>query len=197
MLRPNDYSGLYSTARLTTNPTQLKNLDYICRVALTHESLYRAVQLVNDIPWPLVAAIHFRESDQDFTRHLHNGDSLTERTVHVPAGRPADGKPPFTWPESACDALDRIWRPVMWDIAGCLEFLERYNGTGYQKHSVNTPYLWDFTNKYSSGLYVSDGTFDPHARESRAGAVAILKGLEARGVSLDFSAMGAVGSLLH
>ncbi len=181
-----DYLGLYSDCELTTDTVKLKQLDYVCRVALTNESLYQLVSHTVNIPWPLIAAIHFRESNQNFKCHLHNGDPLTARTVHVPAGRPVAGQPPFTWVDSAIDALNGVWRPLAWDLASCLEFLERYNGTGYQKHGVNTPYLWDLTNEYVSGLFVADGAFDPDAKESRPGAVALLKTLEEKGVSLDF-----------
>jgi lysozyme family protein len=40
------------------------------------------------IPWYVVAVIHNMEAGQNLRTHLHNGDSLTARTVHVPAGRP-------------------------------------------------------------------------------------------------------------
>lgn len=197
MVTPSDYTTLFSSAALTKEPSKLKELDYVARVALTNRALYLIVQRSVCVPWPIIAAIHFRESDQHFGCHLHNGDPLTSRTVHVPAGRPSTGKPPFLWTESACDALKTAWKPQMWDIASCLEFMERYNGTGYQKHSVNTPYLWDYTDKYVSGLYVSDGSFDPDAKESRPGTVSLLKTLAGKGVSLDFASLGDAGSLLH
>jgi len=41
----------------------------------------------------------------DFAGHLHNGDPLTDRTTHVPANRPINGTPLFSWQESAVDAL--------------------------------------------------------------------------------------------
>ncbi len=106
--------------------------------------------------------------------------------MRVPAGRPLTfGPPPFTWAESAIDALSETWRPDDWSIAGILEFLERYNGLGYQKYDILSPYLWDFTNHYQKGLFVSDGRFDPEKIEFRAGAVSILKVLSAKGVSLE------------
>jgi lysozyme family protein len=57
------------------------------------------------VPWELIAALHEREAGGSFKGHLHNGDPLTGRTYHVPAGRPAKGSPPFTWEASAIDAL--------------------------------------------------------------------------------------------
>lgn len=197
MMTLTDYLGLYSSCVLTTSPAKVKELDYVARVAATNKSTYFAVQAACNIPWPLVAAIHFREANQNFTRHLHNGDPLTARTVHVPVGRPLAGQPPFSWQNSASDALSGVWRPLAWDIANCLEFIERYNGLGYQKHGINSPYLWDYTSKYTSGLFVSDGSFDPNASEARPGAVAILKTLESMGVSLEFSSMAATKPVFH
>jgi lysozyme family protein len=45
------------------------------------------------VPWYLVGIIHYRECSLYFSRHLHNGEPLTERTRRVPAGRPASGGP--------------------------------------------------------------------------------------------------------
>jgi len=164
-------------------------LSRICTAAITNSTLYSVVERKSCIPWPVIAAIHYRESDQDFKRHFHNGDPLTARTVHVPQGRPATGSPPFTWIDSATDALNGgLWRPHNWAIEDCLEFMERYNGVGYQKRGINSPYVWDFTNQYTSGLFISDGTFDANKKESRAGGAAFLIGLYNLGVSLDFRA---------
>ena len=42
-----------------------------------------------------------------FDQHLHNGDPLSGRTTHVPPGRPRPASPPFTWEQSAHDAIIR------------------------------------------------------------------------------------------
>ena len=42
---------------------------------------------------------------RQFDAHFHNGDPLTDRTKRVPAGRPKEGDPPFTWEQSAEDAI--------------------------------------------------------------------------------------------
>lgn len=186
MITPAGYQNLFETAQLTQELPRLRQLSLVCKIVMANQEAYRLVQHDSGVPWPIVAAIHFRESGQDFTKHLHNGDPLTAKTVHVPIGRPYRGEPPFTWPQSAQDALSTAWRPETWSTAGSLEFIERYNGLGYQKRGVNSPYLWDFTDKYVSGLFTADGRFNSNAREERPGAVSILLFLENRGVSLDF-----------
>lgn len=183
MMTESDYLNLFHECQLTENPKKSQELHSVCRVLVTNQLLYALVQSASGVPWAVVACLHFRESNQDFKKHLHNGDPLTARTVHVPVGRPEKGYPPFTWTASAVDALSEVWRPREWSLPGALEFMERYNGLGYQKLAhINTPYLWDFTSAYTSGLYTADGHFDPAAREARPGAVAILKALTREGI---------------
>jgi lysozyme family protein len=129
------------------------------------------------MPYWFVAVIHVLESNANFTTHLHNGDKLTARTVQVPKGRPKSGTPPFTWRESADDALRyKSYEKVKdWSVSNCLVLLERYNGLGYQKKNLPSPYLWSYTQYYFKGKYVSDGKFDPEAVSKQPGVVAIMK----------------------
>ena len=115
--------------------------------------------------------------------HLHNGDPLTGRTVRVPAGRPTRGTPPFSWEESATDAItvNRYDKWNDWSIAGMLVAWERYNGLGYRPHGIHSPYVWACTDLYARGRYVADGRFDANAESRQCGAVAMLKGLIATG----------------
>ena len=129
----------------------------------------------------MVGIIHSLEAGGDFTRHLHNGDPLTARTTHVPAGRPKTGKPPFTWEQSAIDALRgqglAAWKD--WSVPGTLFQLEGYNGFGYRDHhpDVPSPYLWSCSNHYTRGKYVADGRFSPTAVSQQVGAALLLKQL--------------------
>src|SRR5439155_371250 len=133
----------------------------------------------------VVAVIHSMEAGGDFTRHLHNGDPLTARTTHVPAGRPRTGKPPFTWEASAIDALTYQgfgnWKD--WSVPGTLYKLEGYNGFGYRDHhpQVLSPYLWSFSNHYARGKYVADGRFSQTAVSQQCGAAVLLKRLQEGG----------------
>lgn len=130
---------------------------------------------IKNAPWQIVAVIHYLESSMDFTKHLHNGDPLTGRTMQVPKGRPK-GQPPFTWEVSAEDAI-RLKNWSDWSLAGSLYFLEMYNGFGYAYRGINSPYLWSFTQHYTKGKFVRDRVFDPEVKSRQIGAVALLKGL--------------------
>ena len=77
----------------------------IARAIIANRARYATVEQATGVPWFMIGPIHARESDMDFSTHLHNGDSLKARTHHVPAGRPRRGNPPFQWDASAVDAL--------------------------------------------------------------------------------------------
>jgi lysozyme family protein len=136
------------------------------------------------LPWYVVAAIHTMEASGSFECHLHNGDSLKQRTVHVPKGRPlldplnGIGKP-YMWHESAKDALAmEEWHNYhLWDMPHILFRLENYNGCGYRNHGINSPYLWSATNHYSHGKFTEDGHFAMDAVSKQVGAAAIIKRL--------------------
>jgi lysozyme family protein len=159
-------------------------------VAVTHATLpshhdeYLAVERDTHVPWFFVAAVHHMECGGRLDQHLHNGDPLTARTVHVPAGRPKIGTPPFTWRDSAGDALRMrgldAWRN--WGVSGLLFQLEAYNGFGYRSRGINAPYLWSGSNLYAAGKYVADSHFDPAATSKQVGAAVILKWLELKKV---------------
>lgn len=138
------------------------------------------------IPWHFIAVIHTLECDSNFNEHLHNGDPLTERTVRVPAHRPAEGTPPFTWEASAIDALTmkgkEYDKQTDWSLEAQLFRLERYNGLGYYRMGKPSPYLWSFSNHYTKGKYVRDYVYDPDAVSRQVGAAVLMKELANRGV---------------
>lgn len=149
---------------------------------LKGKSQYQIVGLEAGIPWFVVGLIHLLEGNCNFSTHLHNGDSLNARTVNVPKGRPKTGKPPFTWKESALDALQYdSMKPPMTDLETILYRLEKFNGLGYRKKGINSPYLWSGSQHYTSGKYVSDGVWSSTAVSKQVGAAVVLKVLANRG----------------
>jgi len=152
------------------------------------------------VPWHVVGILHLLESGGDFTRHLHNGDPLAGRTVHVPKGRPAVGQPPFSWEESALDALVLAgldaWED--WSLAGTAYVFENYNGFGYHRRrpAVPSPYLWSFTTAYVSGKYVADGVWSATATSRQCGAMALLRALIEAGRVVQPDAAAPVGIVL-
>lgn len=144
---------------------------------------YREVcnQLNPRMPAYFVGIIHMMEADCSFKHHLHNGDPLTKRTTHVPAGRPiAPPKDPahgYTWIESACDALKMKGFDAQqsWTLELMLFRFERYNGFGYARKGVLTPYLWSGTTYYRKGKFIADGVYDPNVVSEQVGAAPLLR----------------------
>jgi lysozyme family protein len=133
--------------------------------------------------WYFVGALHCLEGSFNFKTHLHNGDPLTARTVHVPPGRPPTGAPPFTWEDSAQDALafENLDRETDYTLPRILYLFEHYNGMGYRQFGLPSPYLWSFSSNYVKGKYGQDGKFDPDLVSKQVGAAVLLKGLQAAG----------------
>lgn len=172
-----EYEKLFSECKVS--PDRSKAVDDLVTSMVANKSRYEAVGTPLSIPWHFIAVIHNMESSQSFTKHLHNGDPLTARTTHVPAGRPTAGKPPFTWEESATDSLStrNLGASTDWTIGGTLYQLEAYNGWGYRLYhsKVLTPYLWSFSNHYTKGKYTSDGKWSKTAVSDQCGAAVLLR----------------------
>lgn len=170
------YQNLFTTCVI--NPARLGSVTSIISRIMPHQARYQSVAGPLGIPWFFVALIHNMEASLNFNCHLHNGDPLTARTVHVPAGRPINGQPPFTWEQSAADALtlEGFAGQADWSLPVILYRLEKYNGFGYRNRMppIMTPYLWSFSNQYISGKFVADGKFDPTAVSTQCGAAVIL-----------------------
>jgi len=143
---------------------------------------YKALAASLQMPWFFVGIIHSLESNFDFTSHLHNGDPLSARTVHVPENRPPQGDPPFSWEESATDALRMkgLIGQTDWSVARMLHRWESYNGFGYRRLELPSPYLWSFSQHYSKGLFVKDHVFDADKVSRQCGAAVLLKVLQTR-----------------
>ena len=138
---------------------------------------YEQVSKQTNVPAQLIAAIHWRESGGNFGTYLHNGTKIGESLDTI------NGPKIFnSWEESALDALvnyggnpDNI---IQDDFQSYCDYAEHYNGMGYSKyHNINSPYVWAGTDKYTSGKYVQDGSFDPNTTDRQVGVAVMLKTL--------------------
>jgi lysozyme family protein len=172
-----EYNDLLNTCVIRS--ARLSEVQKICDKILKNQTRYESLGSDNGVPWYMVAVIHSLEGDLDFTTHLHNGDSLKRRTINDPAGRPPGGSPPFTFEESAKDALafDRMNVGLEPSFAGICFKLEGFNGFGSRFKGIHTPYLWSFSNHYTAGKFVRDGVFSPTAVSEQCGAAVILRRL--------------------
>ncbi|MBI4869439.1 MAG: CHAP domain-containing protein [Candidatus Wallbacteria bacterium] len=172
-----EYQKLFDSCQIV--PARLADADRVVLSIKANRASYDAVSLTTGVPWYFIGVIHSLESNLNFKKHLHNGDPLSARTVNVPAGRPAKGMPPFTWEESAVDALRHkgFHRWTDWSPAAMLFKLEAYNGAGYHNRGMPSPYLWSFSQHWTKGKFVRDGVFDPEAGSKQCGAGVLLRKL--------------------
>lgn len=144
---------------------------------VANRSRYEKVSRLTGVPWDVIAVIHYREISGSFAGVLHNGQKIIgtgKKTTLVPKGR----GPFASWEEAAVDALMNCnpyaGKNKDWSIGQTLDLLERYNGLGYRKKGLPSPYLWSGTDQYVKGKYVADGKFDPNHVDKQLGVAPIL-----------------------
>jgi lysozyme family protein len=176
------YDNLF--ARAVLRPDRVAALDAICDRLLAARLRYETIAKMTGVPWWMIGALHYRESNLDFRCVLHNGERIVgtgRKTTLVPAGR----GPFATFEAAACDALTMPPHALQnvdeWNLARVLYECERFNGFGYLG-KCNSPYLWSFTDQYAGGKFIADHVFSPTAWDAQAGVAAIFKRLVIRGV---------------
>lgn len=163
----------WSSARLT------RDFSSIARRLVSSKTRYQIVASATGVPWFVIAVIHMRESSQDWSRSLAQGDPFNRVSTHVPAGRG-----PFrSWEEAAIDALvacpPYLGRNRDWSLGQMLAKLEAYNGLGYASKGRPSPYLWAGTNQYVSGKYVRDGIYDANTVDTQPGCAGLIMAMMA------------------
>lgn len=174
-------------AGLTIRPEWQQQIDHAVNRIMRGLETYQQLEQKTGVPWYVIGVIHHLEGSCNMGTHLHNGDPLTMRTRNVPKNRPPGGTPPFSFEESAVDALkyDGLTAWKDWTIAGISYKLETFNGFGYRMRKVGNPYLYSGSKWYSKGKYVADGVYDPNRVSKQVGCIVILKALtEARGITI-------------
>lgn len=166
------YSNLWDRSK----PTRGSEAVSIARKIFANKKRYKEIGDSIGVPYWTIGSKHYRESNLDFTTHLHCGDSLMQRTVHVPKGRPVSGSPPFTFEFSARDALTMaphcLQNVRRWSLERTLYEDEKYNGWGYLGKG-NSPYVWSGMSVYSGGKYVADHVYSAYEKDKQLGTAVI------------------------
>lgn len=173
----------WSAAKLTRGPEFLP----VAKRLVAAKQRYLTVSGRTGIPYPFIAVTHQRESSQDWSANLAQGDPWNKASTHVPAGRG-----PFkSWEDAAYDALvncaPHAARNTDWSIGGLLTLLERYNGVGYVNRGLPSPYIWSGTDQYKKGKYVRDGVFDPEAVDKQLGCAGLIMAMMQIDPSIQFA----------
>lgn len=169
-----EYGTLWDSMEITRDEAVMrKTVERIlsCRPA------YEEVEKLTGVPWYVVGIMDMREGGGGARKHLHNGDSLKRPTVQVPARRPP-GPGPFTFCQSACDALaiKGLDKLKDWSVERMAYELERFNGFGYRQYrGIRSPYLWGGTNHQERGKYIADGKYSKAVMDPQHGCMPLLK----------------------
>lgn len=134
------------------------------------------------IPWQIFAVMHMRESDNDFSKSLAQGDPWNRQSTNEPISGPFS-----SFEESAIWTMnhDGLIKVVDWRLEKQLWHLERLNGMGYANGPKDirsgityppmpSPYIWGGTNQQRPGKYIRDHVFDPDTMDTQPGCAPIL-----------------------
>lgn len=169
-----DYIDFYNKIIISPSIAQEVN---IIATEIRNEPRYLKVEEETGVSANLIGAIHQLESGRDFKTHLHNGDSLLRKTRKSPAGRPP-GKPPFTWLNSAIDAVKYDGLTTSDSKAEQCQASINYNGLGYERKGIVSPYGFNGSQFYKRGKYTGDGVYNPRVVSKQIGVCVILKEIE-------------------
>lgn len=143
--------------------------------------LYGSVKQKTGIPIIVVGTIHYLEANNSFSMSIRDGSKLVGKD----------------WVDDAVSVL-APYSLVKgdWDVGVCLWMMERYNGFGYRRRGIETPYLWSGTDLYKKGKFVRDGVFDPNAVSKQVGGAVVMRMLYlkllADGLDADSALKGVV-----
>lgn len=163
---------------------------------LAAKNRYERVQAMTGVHWVFTACSHYRESNLNFNRQLGQGDPINQVSTHVPKGRG-----PFnSFEDSAYDALVNCApyaaRVKDWSMPGMLTILEMYNGLGYARRTIPSPYVWSGTDQYQRGKYVADGVFDANTVDKQLGVAGLILSLDKADDTISYT-KGALPSAIE
>ena len=170
-----DKNGFQFTSVLTNR--QKNELAKFKTIYNNNKSRYQAIsdrikaKTGKYIPPELIASLHYRESSCNFNTYLHNGQKLGRKTTLEPKGIFFNN-----FEDAAVDAILRVGvdEVINGDIDSYLKFAEKFNGFGYRKKGVASPYVWAGTTKYKGGMYVADHKYSAYAKDKRCGVAVLM-----------------------
>ena len=152
-------------------PARQAEFDHIAHKLVALKNKYLPIEDASGVPWWMIAVIHMREADNDFSKGLAQGDPWNRRSKNKPICGPFG-----SFVESAIWALrhDGLSSVKDWRIEKVLYFSEIFNGTGYDMRHLPSPYLWGGTSIQRAGKFVRDRVFSSGAWDSQPGVAPIL-----------------------
>lgn len=163
------YKRLYETVEII--PAKLDQVRRETTRIMTGLTAYKTVEAKTGIPWVFPACIHELEADCNFRLQILNGEPWDRVTHLVPKGLGPWG----SWADATVYALKPLDEISDWTVQQCLLQWERWNGGGYRRRGLNSPYLWAGCNHgVGVGYYTSDGKYSATAVSKQIGAGVLL-----------------------
>lgn len=186
----NEYAVLWQTIEIK-NFALLKSIDKVVAKLRMPDRWkeYTKLYEATGVPPQVTAVINERECGGNLKGVLHNGELIVgtnRKTRLVPAGR----GPFATFFAAGVDAFRKEGLDTFdWQAGGPARVayaLEKFNGFGYRKRGIHSPYLWAATTHYVRGKFVSDGVYNANAVDQQLGGMAILRRMMDLDPSLKF-----------
>lgn len=142
--------------------------------ALKGKPQYQEVEQATNVPWWMIGIIAERESGQDFSKSLAQGDAWNKRSHNQPISGPFP-----SWKAAAIWSLHHENMDMVkdWRLEKSLFYFEKDNGFGYYMHGLPSSYVWGATTMQRPGKYTSDGHWDPTHWDTQLGCAAMLRAL--------------------
>ena len=182
------YRQLYNSMNI--RPDYDDDLTLVRRKILNQKHLYTGVAAKFNIPWIFFAVAHWKEASLRPEKQILNGQNWNQTTTIVPKGR----GPYSNWEEAAIDGVLRkgLHKIKDWSLENTLNTLESWNGRGYERRGINTPYLWCGCQHYTSGGYPRDGVFSSTHVIKNVGCAVIIRHFHLLGIDTGIANLGTV-----
>lgn len=159
-----EYETLYRDAVL--RPDMSSSVAAAARRIAANRARYEPIAVATGVPWYVIGILHAVQCEMQFDRNLRDG---------MPLARSSDRAETFE--DAAIQALRSVGlnRIRDWSIARVAWALETWNGFGYRREGIHSPFLWSGTTMYESGLFIAPGVFSRVTVAKACGGMAILK----------------------
>lgn len=188
-----EYEALIARAQIRP---ECEHVLSVTAIRLLHDkAVYGEVAARTGVPIAVLMALSEREMSGNLRCYLGNGQLLIRRTTIVPIGRgPFLRQAPQDFIVGCLDALhldglDQVAsQPGGWTMPRAAYETEEWNGEGYRRMGIPSPYVFGATSVQRPGKYIRDHVYDSHVMDPQLGTLAIIEKLMELDSSLSFGA---------
>jgi len=160
---------------------------------LHDKAVYLRISALTGVPAAGLMALAEREMSGNLHCYLGNGQRLTKRTTIVPLNRG-----PFPDTEEGfiagaldalqLDGLDQVAKmPGGWSLPRFAYESEKWNGWGYRRYRIPSPYAFGGTTVQKPGKFIRDHDYSSTTMDPQLGTIAIVEKLFELDPSLKFA----------